>query len=448
MVKRRAPAAYGVLVSRLQRWVFGSLRAPRRPRGTPPRLAYVIRRYPAQADTYIRRELAALSAFGVPVDVFSRERPEPMPAAEPSLPIGPVHYLPPLESGTAVQYLRDSALRQPWDTLRIVLWVIRHPWRPGKVWADDRRLLFEAVQLAMELTRHQVTHVHAPWADETAFRAFIAARLAGATFSAEGRASEIRRRAQAPLVANRLRFAEFVLTNSEYNAEYLRSLLGGDAGPPVHRVYEGLDPAAIPVRPAARAPGPWRLLSVARLVEPKGLRHLLLACDRLRHEGVFFTCDIIGGPEPDDMATWVHLRRLHAELGLGGVVNFLGMQPYAVVTDMLARADLFVLPCVHARDGSHDITPNSLLEAMAHGLPAVSTNVGAIPEIVEHGTNGMLVPPGDADALAQALASLIGSDETRSHLGAAARLTIKTRFDIARNIASHAALFRAVAGNA
>jgi colanic acid/amylovoran biosynthesis glycosyltransferase len=101
-----------------------------------------------------------------------------------------------------------------------------------------------------------------------------------------------------------------------------------------------------------------------------------------------------------------------------------------------------VLPSLIARDGSRDITPNSLMEAMAMSLPVVSTTVGAIPEIVEHDTSGILVPPGDVASLADAIARLVGDESLRARLGAAARRTIEQRFNLHRNIAAHARLFR------
>jgi colanic acid/amylovoran biosynthesis glycosyltransferase len=248
------------------------------------------------------------------------------------------------------------------------------------------------------------------------------------------------------IVADRLRFAEFVITNSCYNERHLRAQVGAGASP-VHVIYNGIELHRFPpVTPAMRKDGdPFRLLAVGRLVEPKGFRYLLHACRILRDRGIDLSCEIIGGPvDPSDTATWLELRMLHTELGLGANVQFLGAQPFSSVLAAHQRTHVFVLPCVRARDGSHDITPNSLLEAMARGLPVVSTTSGAIPEIVDHGRDGILVSPGDERAIADALQDLRNDAGLRHALGRGARQKIEERFDIDRNIAQRVSLFRSL----
>ena len=300
-------------------------------------------------------------------------------------------------------------------------------------------------QLASALQRARVTHVHAPWANQYAVLSFVASRLTGVTFSAQARASEIHRTTQAPGVADRLRFAEFGVTNSQYNERYLRGVLGPGA-PPVHVVYNGLDLHRFPSGAMReREAGPFRILAVGRLVEPKGFKHLLHACRLLRDRGLDVTCEIVGGPvEPSDTVTWLELRMLQDELGLASQVQFLGAQRFSSVLQAFRRADVFVLPCVRARDGSHDITPNSLIEAMAIGLPVVSTRSGAIPGIVDDGANGLLVAPGDAVALADALQRLSGDGELRRELGAAARRKVEERSDVNLNVSRRLELFRSL----
>jgi glycosyltransferase involved in cell wall biosynthesis len=109
--------------------------------------------------------------------------------------------------------------------------------------------------------------------------------------------------------------------------------------------------------------------------------------------------------------------------------------------DAYLRADLFVLPCVIASDGSRDVTPNALVEAMAMELPVVSTPIGAIPEIVDDGINGLLIPPNDDNALADAIEMLVRDSDLRRRIGIAARKKIENRFDIDKNMARYAALY-------
>jgi glycosyltransferase involved in cell wall biosynthesis len=163
---------------------------------------------------------------------------------------------------------------------------------------------------------------------------------------------------------------------------------------------------------------------VARVIQEKGLAYLLDACARLRMMGFEFCCEIIGAPEePTYISYWIQLKRLHNQLQLQDIVAFRGAQPFENIAEAYARADLFVLPCVIAENGGRDISPNSLIEAMAMGLPVISTQLSTISEIAEDGANGMLVPPNDALALAEAMRELMRDAARRRRLSEGARLT-------------------------
>ena len=123
----------------------------------------------------------------------------------------------------------------------------------------------------------------------------------------------------------------------------------------------------------------------------------------------------------------------------------LGAQPSDRVREALGKADVFVLPCVVASDGSRDITPNALIEAMAMQLPVVSTRLSGIPEIVEEGVSGLLVPCGDVDALCEAITTLARDSALRAQLGQNARLRVEERFDLTQNILHFTRIFRSMA---
>jgi glycosyltransferase involved in cell wall biosynthesis len=100
-----------------------------------------------------------------------------------------------------------------------------------------------------------------------------------------------------------------------------------------------------------------------------------------------------------------------------------------------------VLPCVVAADGDRDGIPNAILEAMAMAVPVVSTPISGIPEVVRDGETGVLVPPADPVALADALARLLASPALRAELGARGRELVTAEFDITRNVRRLAAAF-------
>ena len=133
--------------------------------------------------------------------------------------------------------------------------------------------------------------------------------------------------------------------------------------------------------------------------------------------------------------------RLHRELDLEDCVFFLGAQPFTFVLDEYRNAEIFVLPCVVARQGGRDISPNALIEAMAMKLPVISTAIAAIPEIVEDGVSGVLVPPNDENALAGAMIRLINDHDLRGKLGENARIRVEERFDINNNSVKYVDLF-------
>jgi glycosyltransferase involved in cell wall biosynthesis len=290
-----------------------------------------------------------------------------------------------------------------------------------------------------------VGHVHSPWANANALVALVASRLMGVGFSVQARAHDLHRDDTAFALPTKFRHARFVVTNTRYNEAGVRALLPDGERAKVHRIHNGIDLADfVPLR-VPNDDGVARILTVARLIEPKGLTLLLRACAALRDRGVAFRCDVIGGPEePLYTAYRVQLGVLHRQLDLAPHVRFRGALPFAEVLDAYRTADLFVLPCVEAANGSKDITPNALIEAMAMGLPVISTRMTGIPEIVDDGCSGVLVAPGDVDALTDAMLALLDDPERRARLGVEARRAVEARFDIRTNVREYVRLFRDV----
>jgi colanic acid/amylovoran biosynthesis glycosyltransferase len=151
----------------------------------------------------------------------------------------------------------------------------------------------------------------------------------------------------------------------------------------------------------------------------------------LKERGLAFRVRI-GGDGPE----WPHLQRLAHELGIASRVSFLGPLDETEAEAEYARAAVFVLPCRKLANGDQDGLPNTILEAMAHGLPVVSTALPAVQEAVDHESCGLLVPPDDDVALARALEHLLRDGELRARLGSAARACVAARFDRSRTLAA------------
>jgi glycosyltransferase involved in cell wall biosynthesis len=174
-----------------------------------------------------------------------------------------------------------------------------------------------------------------------------------------------------------------------------------------------------------------RCLAVARLVERKGLRDLIRAFAVLeRHR---FELEIVGtGPEERE------LRELAAELGVAGEVRFTGALDRPAVAGRYRAADLFTLPPIAEASG------NAYAEALASGLPIVGTTVGGIPDLVEHGVNGLLVPPGDPAALATAIRTLADDPHRRREIARRNRLKAESVLDWHRVTARYLTVYRGV----
>ncbi|MGH6884427.1 MAG: glycosyltransferase family 4 protein, partial [Hypericibacter sp.] len=201
-------------------------------------------------------------------------------------------------------------------------------------------------------------------------------------------------------------------------------------------VHHGLDlqrfpapaPRREPRRDGSKPADPVRLLSVGRLVPKKGYDILLAALGRLPRDLAWRLVQIGGGPLKPD------LQREAARLGLGDRIEWQGAQPQEIVLKAYDDADLFVLASRVASDGDRDGLPNVLMEAQSQGLAVVSTQLPGVGELIEDQGNGLLVPAGDAEALARALEQLIHDPQLRQTLGAAGEARVRREFDMTDGI--------------
>ena len=175
------------------------------------------------------------------------------------------------------------------------------------------------------------------------------------------------------------------------------------------------------------AGGGLRLVSVGRLVEKKGIAQVLGALRLLAERGIRAEYRVFGdGPLGE------RLGMLAADLGIADRVAFEGRQGQEGVREGLARSDVLVAASVTAADGDEEGIPNVLKEAMASGMPVLGTRHAGIPELVENGVSGWLVPERDEPALAEALIRLASEPERWAAMGRAGRAKIEREYDIDR----------------
>jgi len=238
----------------------------------------------------------------------------------------------------------------------------------------------------------------------------------------------------------KLSYADGVITCCEFNRRFLeeRYADAGRIAAKVYVSYHGLDLAAFPYRPDGR---PARtVLAVGRFARAKGFDHLLRAAGALSARGAPIDVELVGdGPER------AALTALARDLGLAERVRFRGWLPFAEVRQAMSRATILV----HPSPGLGDGLPNVLREAMAVGTPVVASRVAGIPEALDDGRCGVLVPPADVAALADAIAGVLADEDRRRQFAARGRRRTEELFDAWRNgsrLADHLRAMRRIRG--
>ncbi len=345
-------------------------------------LAILVKRFPKLSETFILQEILALESLGWPITIFTLEHPS------------------------------DEIVHA--DVARVKAEIIQ---------LDSAN---PAADLARQVQKRRLRHIHAHFANHPAAIARDAAKTAKIGYSVSAHAKDIYLTDDVDL-GNNLRNARFVSTCTSFNAQHLREIA---RGVPVAKLYHGIDCGKL--CPDDHEPqSPPLILSVGRLRSKKGLDTLIDACAELRNQQREFVCEIIGyGPEEEV------LRAQIDELALEAHVRLLGKLPHDDVLTRMRAASLFALPCRIDADGDRDGIPNVILEAMAIGVPVVSTPVSGVPEIVDDGVSGILVEPEDPGQLAQALANLLDSSAHRERLASAGRSAVARRFGEGRDIAA------------
>jgi len=399
----------------------------------PPRVGYVVKRYPRYSETFIVSELLAHQSAGLDVEIFSLYPPNDAHFQNVIAEVrAPVTYLP-AEGVRCADFwgaLADAGAELPglWPAI-------------AEARVEDARCVYQSVVLARALRTRGITHLHAHFATDATTVARLAARIARVPYTCTVHAKDIFHESVRPAdLCRKLADAAAVITVSDYNVAYLRDRFGAAAAR-VRRVYNGLDLQ----RFAYDAPDdrPPCVVAVGRLIQKKGFGDLVDACAILAERGLRFECRIVGtGPLEGA------LRAKIERAGLASRVRLLGPRPQADVIGHIRAAAAFAAPCIVGDDGNRDGLPTVLLEAMALGTPCVSTDVTGIPEVVRDGETGLLVRQGNPAALATALERLLVDVALRVRLATSARRLNEAEFDIQRNAAvvrqafSHAAALR------
>ncbi len=387
-------------------------------------IAYVVKAWPRLSETFILNEIISLEQRGVPIRIFSVKDPDPGPAHSKVAQVRAKVTFLALRSNWKPALAANLRLlcRRPGRYLRLLAHVVASKLVRQRFGAPKH--FFQAGFLADILSREPADHIHAHFASTPARVAMLAHRLSGIPFTFTAHAKDIYL-SDPEVLRGKIEEARAVVTCTEYNRSYLLKQFGSLAGRKVRCIYHGLDTSQFEFRTRQPEEGEPVVLSVARLVEKKGLEDLIAAADILRRRGRDFRVEIIGsGPQRET------LKAQAKKMGLADRVRLAGAQAHDAVCIAYQRASVFVLPCVVASNGDRDGIPNVLLEAMASGVPVISTPVSGIPELIDPGVNGLLVPPHDPGNLADAIEKLLASRELCERLAGAARAKLEASFSL------------------
>jgi glycosyltransferase involved in cell wall biosynthesis len=417
----------------LDRWE-SVRRQPTRVATEPETIAYIMSRFPKVTETFVLYEILELQRRGESVGVYPllRQR-EPVAHAEAADVVARAHYSP-FVSMAILRANYDFLCEQPLNYLRTWLEAIRGTFGNLNFMAGALLYFPKSVFFAEQMRKAGVKHIHAHFATHPALSALIIHRLTGISYSftAHGHDVHCDRR----MLPEKLASAAFAVAISRYNRNLMAEECGLDYYAKTHVVHCGVDTSFFYPAPEAKSDVPLRLITVASLWEVKGHAYLIQACRLLRERGIAFHCDLVG-----DGPLQARLQRQIKVSQLDHVFTFHGPQSRDVVRDMLHQSHVMILPSVPTANGLREGIPVALMEAMACGLPVISSRLSGIPELVEHGVSGILVVPRDIMGLADAIEQLALAPELRERMGLAGHKKIVREFDLVSNAESLAALF-------
>jgi colanic acid/amylovoran biosynthesis glycosyltransferase len=394
----------------------------------PKRIGYIVKMFPRISETFILNEILEVERQGAEVVIFSAKKPNE----------GRFH--PQLAELKARVYYLDELDLKKWSTWISGHWSILAPFQP-RLWeavgtalqeGDVARvdLIWQAAWIAAQAQVQGIEHLHAHFASLPSTLAHLAHQVSGIPFSFTAHAKDIYVYTNNEHYLNeKMISAGRVVTVTNFNRAYLERTYPHVPSNRVEVIHNGIDLNLFKADPSVSRKAD-HILAVGRLVPKKGLDVLLSALARLKSDGVPFHCRIVG-----DGSERAALESQRSVLGLDEEVQFCGALHRDQVLDLMKSATVMALPCVVAEDGNVDALPTVLLEALACGLPVVSTRVSGIPEIVDHDTNGFLCEPNDPPALAACLKELLSDPARRDQLATAGRMKAETHFDLERNVA-------------
>lgn len=384
-----------------------------------PTIAYLASEYPALTHTFIFREIVKVREAGIEVKTASIKRcgdlnvmtPEERAEAEATM------YIKARDKTSIVKDIVGFKIRHPILHLRMVARAFGFALDRKTSWFKSLAYLVEAIVLLQWAKREKVEHIHVHFANPAATVALIAEASGLIAYSLSIHGPTEFFNIERDLIPEKVANATFVRCISNYCRSQLWRIANPHTWDKFHIVHCSVDTTkyTVPAKPHA---GKGEVLCVGRLVPAKGQELLIRSCKALKDRGVPCSLTIVGnGPDR------THLEEVATELGITDAVTFTGPVGQGEIQQYYDRATVFALPSF--AEG----LPVVMMEAMAKGIPCISTFIMGHPELIENGVNGLLVSASDQDALTDGLAMILSDDALRARLAAGCREKVVAEFD-------------------
>ena len=395
-------------------------------KNVPPTLCMVLKGYPRISETFISNEILLLESLGFHIHIISMRHPREafnhasvknIKASVDYLPSTILNHLLPLWYHNLILAFKKPKIYLKAAKKAAVRWM-----RTRKT-ATIKHLLQAGYLVHKCLPGKNIIHFHAHFAHSPTSVALFSSLLSSIPFSFFAHAKDIYTSDQRQL-KEKIDMARFVVTCTKYNKNYLSQLVGKSTTP-IFCVYHGINLDYFsPKLNNIECKPPYKLLTVARMTEKKGLENVYHALAILRDKKIKFMHTLIGEGDDNDK-----ILKLIKKLELKKVTELRGTLTHEDVIKHYANADLFVLGCQIARNGDRDGIPNVMAESMAMNLPVVATNVSGIPEFLENRVSGMMVPQKDPKALARAMEAVLTDDDLRKQVTMEAKKRVTRKFN-------------------
>ena len=389
------------------------------------RTAYILLWFPKPSETFVFREVMNIQDLGLSVKVFSlygklnRKLTPEMQSASCAVERLGIGYL--KRAPSEVLYWAKKDRKKVFELLKSL--TVR-PWYGLEKTGENLWAFLCALHLARRFREEEIEHIHAPWASGPATAAWIASSLTGIPFSFTCRAWDIYPPDGA--LKEKIRDAAFVRSETGYNIRRLAELTGGHTRK-IHLTYNGVPLKTHNEAPVAMIP-PYNLLALGRFVGKKGYDYLIFACKILKDAGLDFRLTIAGdGPLKGK------LKRLTRRMGLNERVFFPGFVTHARIPELFHSADIFLMPSIVHSSGDRDGIPTVIMESLLHRVPVIATDVSGIPEMIEDGVTGFLIPQRNSAAIARAVVSLANDRKRAIRMAEQGRAKVSDMFDTGKS---------------